>query len=306
MLWNSSLVLQSKISANGLWCGGGGGNGGRSRSDAGIGEDGTGTADAEMRERLKREREDNQTFPSHKDEGSWKRTSTMPENVMHYITSRVCWTLQGSQSTRQPPTTCTWCKNANDIGLMRALSLVGREVIMNNCVWLLSSPSERVWSQASPVTLKRKNRDMSLRLGLWATYYKYYQLVFSSLLLLTLWRHDCGYLLPAFCWFAYSLYWAWPTTPIEGLHIQIKFIWSKLWHISSQAPKTSMRSLSEPAFLALRWEEDWMKVDSSMSFWKSLLDSAGRGTITDTQGQPVILLPTYTGIYFYSQKEELT
>ena len=216
---NSSLVLQSKISANGLWCGGGGGNGGRSRSDAGIGEDRTGTADAEMRERLKREREDNQTFPSHKDEGSWKRTSTMPENVMHYITSRVCWTLQGSQSTRQPPTTCTWCKNANDIGLMRALSLVGREVIMNNCVWLLSSPSERVWSQASPVTPNRKIRDMSLRLGLWATYYKYYQLVFSSLLLLTLWRHDCGYLMPAFCWFAYSLYWAWPSTPIEGLYI---------------------------------------------------------------------------------------
>jgi len=57
---------------------------------------------------------------------------------------------------------------------------------------------------------------MSSRLGLWAAYYKYYQVVFSSLLLLTLWRHDCGFLLPAFCWFAYSLYWAWPAKPIEG------------------------------------------------------------------------------------------
>ena len=61
---------------------------------------------------------------------------------------------------------------------------------------------------------------MSFRLGLWAIYYKYYQVAFSSFLLLTLWRNDCGLLMPTLCWFVYSLYWAWPTNPIKGLYIQ--------------------------------------------------------------------------------------
>jgi hypothetical protein len=59
----------------------------------------------------------------------------------------------------------------------------------------------------------------SSKLGLWAYYYRYFSVVTSSVLFVSLVNNGYGkwMVLPALAWMAYSIYWRWPEKKIEGV-----------------------------------------------------------------------------------------